>query len=232
MIRKKVLIIHIQLNIPLILSIVSTTITALNFIRTRPRLFLLKSLQNQIQFIAPGQIKIKYLDNEKEKYEFLPAGILVHLSFLNPSPYDISFFQLGFHTKDKMIESYTLKSVSYLSNDKIDFIYTFPTSGYMSELNVPLQPYGVFKSNSYIAFDFFMPIRDTDDLLPECVIFKFKYAVSRFPYFGKNSRFKIYKLKIDTSTYLEKIQELQEQMQQLTKIKPNYPLKSPHHLKR
>ena len=60
--------------------------------RTRSRLVLLSSLHDSTQFIAPGQIKIKYLKNKKETYQDLPAGILVHLSFLNPSPHDIAFF--------------------------------------------------------------------------------------------------------------------------------------------
>ncbi|ATP36114.1 hypothetical protein [Ligilactobacillus salivarius] len=200
--------------------------------RTRSRLVLLSSLHDSTQFIAPGQIKIKYLKNKKETYQDLPAGILIHLSFLNPSPHDIAFFQLGFHTQDKVIEAYTQKSVSYLSADNLNFIYTFPNSGYMADLNMPLRPYGIFKANSYVAFDFFMPIRADDDRLPKCVTFKIRYAVSKFPYFGKKSRFKTCKLKIDTSTYFETIQELQKQMQELTKTKLNYPSKSPHHLKK
>ena len=222
----------VKFILSLLFSVIATVISLLTFLRSRPRLILLSSLQPSATFIAPGQIQIRYQKGKKVSYELLPAGILVHLSFLNPSPSDISFFQLGFYTDTKMIEAYTMKSVGYLLADKIDFLYTFLDSGYQGELRMPDRPYGVFKSNSYTALDFFMPIRPTDDALPDKISFKFSYAVSKFPYFGPNSQFKEYALDINTLNVLEKIQSQQELMQQLKKSTQYSPKKSPSHRKK
>ncbi|MDU1488411.1 hypothetical protein [Ligilactobacillus animalis] len=224
------------LNIPSWLPVAVSTsaviISLLSYLRNRPKLLELRLSEKTGKKyipIAEGQIYFKFKTPEGSTNSIpLPKGILIHLSFLNPSPQDISYFSLGFYADDKLIESYTKKSVSHITNEPI-FVYTEGANANSGDISFSENPYGIFKANSYTPFFAFMPLREGDRPFPKKVDFKICYSVKKFPYFGKNSHYKAIIIPLDISNVEKEIQEVQKTLQQKIKLKQEKSYSSPVH---
>lgn len=218
--------------ISIIISIIATTISVITFFKNRLQLIQVNNIS--ISPVCEGQIKIQYETNGETLFEPLPQGILVHLSFLNPSPQDIAYFSLCFRSyefdklkiKVKMIEAYTQKSAGHITNKPV-FLYT-NNYGYTGELTIPEKPFGKFKATSYTPFYVFLPLRDSDKPFPKKVFLELYYSIRKFPYIGKRNSYRTFTLPIDLSNIEKLLQEQQQIMQQLIKSTKNHPLKSPH----
>lgn len=181
--------------------------------------------------IVAGQLSIESTIDGAKVSEILPNGILVHLSFLNASPEDISFFFIGFYTQNsqkevKLIECYTLKSIRNISSDS--HIILTSSEGLDSEVFFPPAPFGVFKAHSYTPLWFFMPIRD-NDVLPKEVTLSLNYAVPHFPFFGRNSYSKKFAVKLDLSNFDKEMLAKRKLMQKVTEQMLQSSDKSPSH---
>lgn len=207
--------------ISLIISIISVIITVLNFFRNRPRIIQLRKNLNYTP-VFEGQIKCRYI-NKKGNEQFMPlqAGLLVHLSFLNPSPNDVAYFWIGFYTNKGIIEAYTDKSVSYLTNNPT-FVYT-SNDGNSGDIIFPHSPFGSFKSHSYTSLFFFMPLEDGNRPLPDTIFFKLSYAVKKFPFLGKRNQYKTFTLPLNVANLDKEIQEQRELTQQSIQLRSKYP---------
>lgn len=218
--------------ISIIISTVATIISVITFFRNRSQL--IQTNKISITPVCEGQIKLQYKKGEKILTDPLPQGILVHLSFLNPSPRDIAYFCLCFRSykldglklKVKMIEAYTQKSVGHITN-KPTFLYT-DNYGYTGELTVPKRPFGKFEATSYTPFYVFMPLRNSDKPFPKNVFLELNYSVRKFPYIGRRSSYRTFSLPIDLSNIEKSLQEQQQTMQQVKKSTKKHPFKSPH----
>lgn len=216
--------------LPVTVSIFAVIISFLSYLYNRPKLLelrLTKKTGKKYTPITEGQIYFKFkTPSGDEAFQPLPNGVLVHLSFLNPSPHDIAYFNLGFYADKKLIESYTNKSVSHITNNPT-FVYTEEVNADSGDISFSENPYGTFKANSYTPFFAFMPLREGDKPFPKKVDFKICYSVKRFPYFGKNSHYKSIIVPLDISNVEKEIQEVQKTLQKAIESKQNQPYVSP-----
>lgn len=190
----------ISIIISAIAAFISLSAFLLTFFRNRKRIIQIRKVDKHSYIpISEGQIIVQGNDDTSGEpvLEGLPSGLLLQLSFLNPSPTDIAFFNVGFYGKDKLIEAYTEKSVDFTFHPT--FIYTDAETKRAGEITFPHRPFGKFPANSYTALGFFMPIRQLDTI-PKNIKFRLCYAVKSFPYFGKGSNYKVMSIKLDLSS--------------------------------
>ncbi|GAA0808661.1 hypothetical protein [Ligilactobacillus aviarius] len=215
--------------IPIIISIIATIISAITLAKSRSELLQVNLLSPPgYEPICEGQIKVRYEQQGKIKYEPLPQGVLIHLSFLNPSPNDIAYFGLCFHTNDPergIIEAYTAGSAGHITLSPI-FNYT-DKDGYVSEIPFPAKTYGTFKANTYTPLFVFLPLRESDKPFPQRVYLQLLYAVRKFPYIGKKNHFSEYLLPLDLSNVESELQLQQKQVNKSIKAMQHQPFKSP-----
>lgn len=210
----------------------ATLISWLAYSRNRPKLVQLRpTYEKMYETIVAGQLSIESTIDGAKVSETLPDGILVHLSFLNASPKDISFFSTGFYVKSsrkeiKLIECYTLRSFRDITSDS-HIIFT-SAEGLTGEVFFPPAPFGAFKAHSYTPFWFFMPIRDNDDV-PKEVTLSLNYAVRHFPFFGRNSYSKNFKVKLNLSNFDKELLAKRKLMQKVTEQMLKSSKKTPSH---
>ncbi len=215
---------HVWISITI--SLIALILSGLTYLRNRRNLIqLVPTNEHMYQVVASGQIAVCPVSNKENICDILPDGILVQLSFLNPSPVDIAYFHLGFFTDDYLIEAITEKSYDYKS--QCAFIYT-SSDGLSGEIKFPHQPYGSFKANSYTSFACFMPIRELDTV-PKKVDLQISYAIKRFPFIGKTNSYKVMSIPLDLSNIGQEIQKQKKLMQQVQVQMQLYPKKSPSH---
>lgn len=219
--------------IPIVISAIATLISLLGYLRNRPKLIQIRKTSSKMyEPIVEGQIGAEYFEHEKIQLTPLPAGIIIHLAFLNTSPSDISYFSIGFYEKvsrneTRLVECYTRQSL-LIDNPTLKFIYSAP-NGDFCEIYFPKNTYGLFKAHSYTPLWFFMPLRPKDKI-PKKIKFNLNYAMRSFPFFGKNSYTKKLTIKLNLSNLEKELIEQQELMQDMPNQMKSESLKSPSHL--
>lgn len=159
-----------------------------------------------------GELSADYVHNGVKKSIKFPQGILVHFQFLNPSPKDIAYFHLQFELNGHFQEAWTEKSFSWATDKPKIVLHDIL---HPADIPFPHEPQGVFKAHSFTPIYAFMEL-DTDPI-PPSADFVIRYAVRKFPFFGKKNHYKTFTVHLDLNGSEEMLKSKQAAMQQLTK---------------
>lgn len=200
--------------ISIIISALSVAISMLSFVSNKAELIIFEPGNEEGALpVIDGELKVIYNDSKGKKHEIDSAdGLLFHIQVFNPSPKDIAYFHMGFTLLGRPAELWTKKSFTWATdNPKIILFDPIHGSG---EINIPEATQGVFKAHSFTPLYLYMPI----DLkpIPPKAYFQFKYAVRRFPFIGKASRYSEFTKELSLTGFSEIMKAKHKTMQQLT----------------
>ncbi|QXE18722.1 hypothetical protein [Clostridium sp. 001] len=178
-------------NIPLIISLISLILSLINSISNRKRLDV--EIEDNLCDINDIYLNRFQYKNNQPNFNFT-KGKICFIKIVNPSPKDISFFDLRvINISSNKQVFYIYKSVLESLDVKSDQKLFYGTTGGLAKLNYPQDSYGVLKANSFNKLDiaFFPKIESCNILISFKVaipsLFKNKESITRknFKYYRK-----------------------------------------------
>lgn len=200
--------------ISLLISGLSSTVALLSFASNKSKLIFFGDDDPVPEAIIESEITADRI-NEKGKTEQLPFpnGILYCIQVFNPSPQDISFFNMQYIVDGEIPKNvWSEKTIEWFS-DNAKVIMHDPIHG-SGEIYIPDTSFGVFKAHSFTPLYLFVSTDGSP--YPKQLRFQFNYAVRSFPYFGKNHHYKSFVKDLDITNTEKEMQLKTEAMKQLT----------------
>lgn len=159
------------------ISLISALIAFSSYRLSKPKINFIK-FDNEYRFLEMNQLTA--ISKEKETYGLpvyiFPSGILIHLNVLNSSPQDVAYFNVLFSSEGKVLEAYTMKSISYIPHSMKIILSKEDKQG---EIPLIEKPHGKFLANSDTPIYTFLRLDNIFQKasLPNDLTFQIQYAI-------------------------------------------------------